>query len=381
LAVLLLLVLAGVALSPFWALQIASLLPWGQDRAEYAALAARIAAVEARPAPAAKEIDTVRSAMTGLAQRADQLDSRLAAIEQRPAPPSADVGPINSALSGLTRRVDNLEAADRPGTQIEGTVAAIRTGTQQLEQRLGAIETQLASRTASETAAAKDMQQEISRLDKADADLTNRVAVLEHEVQSQSKAELRSDGMAALLLSQMREAVEQARPFPTEFNAFIRLARDSDLTAAAEPLAEAARNGVASQAVLAKRLSELAGRLTETNEAGGETDWKAQTLARLRSLVTIRRIDGAAQTEPEMSVRAAQAALARGDLAGAVAALDPLAGANAEAARPWLQMARERLAVEGALDHLQQLLITRLGSPGAAPAKVPEEPEKTRTRS
>jgi len=35
-----------------------------------------------------------------------------------------------------------------------------------------------------------------------------------------------------------------------------------------------------------------------------------------------------------------------GDLAGAVAALESLNGADAEAARPWLLMARERLAAE-----------------------------------
>jgi hypothetical protein len=99
--------------------------------------------------------------------------------------------------------------------------------------------------------------------------------------------------------------------------------------------------------------------------------------------VTIRRIEGPSQTGSEAAVNAAQTALARGDLAGAVAALDPLTGANAEAARPWMRMARERLAAEAALDHLQELLTTRLGSaPAAAPASSPDQPsEKARTRS
>jgi hypothetical protein len=90
--------------------------------------------------------------------------------------------------------------------------------------------------------------------------------------------------------------------------------------------------------------------------------------------VTIRRIDGASQTGPEAAASGAQAALARGDLAGAVAALDPLTGANAEAARPWLRMARERLVVETALDRLRQLLGARIGSSRAAPVGVPAEP-------
>jgi hypothetical protein len=380
---LLILVLAGVALSPFWAPQIEPRLPWGENRDEYSALAARVAAVEARPVEASKGGDAVQSAISALAHRVDQLDSRLAATEKRPAPPIPDTDAINSALSVLGRRVDQLEGAGKPD------LGPIRSGVQQLEQRLAAIETQSASRMVSETAASKDMQQEVSRLGKVEGDLADRVAALEREAQSQNKAEIRADGMLALLLGQMREAIEQARPFPAEFDAFIRLARGSDLAAIAEPLAEPARNGVASRAVLVKGLTELAGRMATASEPAVNSDWREQTLARLRSLVTIRRIDGSSHAGSAGgaagAVAAAQAALARGDLAGAVAALEPLTGADAEGARPWLLMARERLAAETALDHVQELLTERLGSPpaapGAAPAKVPDEPEKARTRS
>jgi hypothetical protein len=387
LAGLLILILAGVVLSPFWAPQVEPLFPWGDNRADYAALAARMAAVEARPVAPNTGIDTVQSALSGLARRVDQLDPRLAAIEKRPAPPLPDTDAINSALSALARRVDQLEAAGKPD------LGPIRAAMQQLEQRLAAIETQSASRMASDTAASKDMQQELSRLGKVDGDLADRVAALEREAQSQNKAELRSDGMLALLLGQMREAIEQARPFPAEFDAFIRLARGSDLAAAAQPLAEPARNGVASRAVLVKGLTELAGRMAAASEPAVKSDWREQTLARLRGLVTIRRIDGSPRTGSngganggaDSAVGAAEAALARGDLAGAVAALEPLTGADAEAARPWLVMGRVRLAAETGLDHVQELLTERLGSspaaPGAAPAKVPEEPEKARTRS
>jgi hypothetical protein len=375
LAGLLILILAGVASSPFWAPQIEPLLPWGENRDDYAALAARVAAIETRPVAPSPGIDAVQSAMSQLARRVDQLDSRLAVVEKRPAPPSVDTDAINSALGALGRRVDQLESAAKPD------LGPIRAGMQQVEQRLAAIETQSASRIASETAASKDMQQELSRLGKVEGDLADRVAALEREAQSQEKPELRADGMMALLLGQMREAIEQARPFPAEFGAFIKLARGSDLAAGAQPLAEPARNGVASRAVLVKGLAELAGRMAASDPAV-KSDWREQTLARLRGLVTIRRIDDSSHTGSNGAVGAAQAALARGDLAGAVAALEPLTGADAEAARPWLLMARERLTAETALDHVQELLTERLGgSPAAAPAKVPDEPQKARTRS
>jgi hypothetical protein len=383
LAGLLILILAGVALSPFWEPQIEPLFPWGESRDDYAALAARVAAVEARPVAPSNGSDAVQSAMRALAHRVDQLDSQLAAVEKRPMPPIPDTDAVNSALNGLGRRVDQLEAAGKPD------LGPIRAAIQQVEQRLAAIETQSASRMASETAASKDMQQELSRFDKSEGDLADRVAALERETQSQNKGELRADGMLALLLGQMREGIEQARPFPAEFDAFVRLARDSDLATAAQPLAEPARNGVAGRAVLVKGLAELAGRIAAASEPAAKSDWREQTLARLRGLVTIRRIDGSSHPKSDGgfdgAVSTAQTALARGDLAGAVAALEPLTGADAEAARPWLSMARERLAAETALDHVQELLTERLGSPpaapGAAPPKVPDEPEKARTRS
>jgi hypothetical protein len=383
LAGLLILVLGGVASSPFWAPQIQPLLAWGENRDDYEALAARVAAVEARPVAPSPGSDAVQSAMGALAHRVDQLDSRLAAAEKRPAPPSVDTDAINSALGALGRRVDQLESAAKPD------FGPIRAEMQQVEQRLAAIETQSASRIASEIAASKDMQQELSRLGKVEGDLADRVAALEREAQSQNRAELRSDGMLALLLGQMREAIDQARPFPAEFNAFVRLARDSDLAAVAQPLAEPARNGVASRAVLVKGLAELTGRMAAPSDPAAHSDWREQTLARLRGLVTIRRIDGSSHAGSDGGsdgvVGVAQAALARGDLAGAVAALEPLTGADAEAAHPWLLMARERLAAEAALHHVQELLTERLGSPpvapGAAPAKVPDEPEKARTPS
>src|SRR5207248_8060488 len=130
---------------------------------------------------------------------------------------------------------------------------------------------------------------------------------------------------------------------------------------AAMPLAEPAKTGVASRAVLIARLHALAGAIATAAAPPADPDWGDKVLARLRGLVTIRRIDGASQSEPEAAVSAAERALRGGDLAGAVAALDRLAGPPAETARPWLQMARQRLAVEAALHRVEELLTARLG--------------------
>jgi hypothetical protein len=364
LAAALALVIAGVALSPFWAPAIAPLLPWGGEpqvsAAEFSALAAR-----------------------------------LDAIEKRPAPQIPDVGPIASAQSALARRVDQLEAARTPNQETEAAVAANRKGLQQLEQRVGAIETQSASRTAGEDAQMQKLQQleqrfgaietqsaahaagadaqmqklqqEAAKLGTLAADLGNRLSASEHQLQAQGGTG-RTDAALLVALLQMREAVEQARPFPAEYAAFTALAHDQpDLIAAAEPLAHAAQDGVPGRLALSTRLSELAARIASPAPPPA-ADWGTQALARLRALVTIRRVDGASQSGPEAAVSAAERALARGDLGDAVGELDRLSGANAEAAGPWLQMARKRLAVETALAHLQELVVARLTRPSETPA-------------
>jgi hypothetical protein len=341
LAVLLVVLIAGVALSPFWAPAVMPLLPWA-----------------GKPVPAGEDVAA--------------LAARVTALEQRPASPAVAVAAVKSAQAVLAQRVEGLEAAVDALRQSQQAAAALKTALAQLAQRLDAADAQSTSRAATEAADIRKMQQEQSRRGGAATDLADRLTQLERQVRAQGGAD-RSGTVLLLALLQMREAVEEARPFPDEYSVFEGLARDDPkLAAAVEPLAGAARDGVASRSVLRRRLADLSGQIAAARQPAAQSTWWAQALDRMRGLVTIRRIDDAAKTGPEAAIDAAQSALARGDLAAAVSALDPLTGPNAEAARPWLRMARERLAAEAALTHLQELLAARLGAaPGAPPAAAP----------
>jgi hypothetical protein len=343
----LVLIVAGIALSPFWAPEVAPLLPWGArpavPRPDYAAFAAR-----------------------------------LEAIERRPTPPAIDVGAIGSAQSALAHRVDQLEAARSEDRQSEAPIVSIKAGLQQLERQLGTIEAQAALREAGDAAETRKVQQELTRLGAGAAGLADRLEALEQRSRAQARAPP-PDAILLVALLQMREAVEQARPFAAELSAFTALAHDRpDLLAAIAPLGEIARDGVVGRFALAKHLAEVAGHIASATTLPPEADWEAQVLARLRALITIRRIEGAPQSEPEAALRAAEVALGGGDLGEAVAQLDRLTGASAEAARPWLRMARQRLAVEKALGRSQDLLVIRLEhpseEPGRAPADAPVKP-------
>src|SRR2546430_3746524 len=79
LAALLALGIAGVILSPFWAPEVALLLPWDArptvSANEFAALAARVRAIEMHPAPLSVDADAVKSSISSLSDRVDRLET------------------------------------------------------------------------------------------------------------------------------------------------------------------------------------------------------------------------------------------------------------------------------------------------------------------
>jgi hypothetical protein len=333
--VLLVLVLAGVLLTPYWASALTPLLPWGEKPSDrYNALAARVAALEERPVAPPIDVDAVKSAQTALAQR---------------------ITAVGDAVSGL-RQTEQ---------------AATKTALAQQAQRLDAVAAQSTAEIAGTTAAIDKLRQDLAQREVASGELTKRVDALERQVQAQDFAD-RSGAVSVLALLQMREALETAQPFPAEYAAFKEFtARDPKLAAATAPLAAAARDGVASRSVLRQRLTDLADQIATAKPPAAKPKWWARALDQLSGLVTIRRIDATGKTGPWAVIDAAQRELAQGDLAGAVAALEKLTGANAEAAQPWLQMARARLAAENALNQLQVLLTAQFARPPAGPTGPP----------
>jgi hypothetical protein len=329
---------------------VARLLPWGgaTAAARYDALAAKHAALTAKD---------------------DALAARVAALEQRPAPPTVDIDAINSAQAAVARRVAALETTVDGLRRTQEEASTTKTALGQLTQRLDKIEAQTTAQAAAEAADLQKIGQELAQRGAAANDLAGRLGALEHQVTIEGNAD-RTGPALMLALLQMREAVDEARPFPSEYAVFQQLAaRQPDLVAAAAPLANAAGSGVASRAALRERLTEVAGQAATAAAPSAKPEWWQQALDRLRRLVTIRHIDDGAKTGPEAAVAAGQSALAQGDLRGAIAEVEKLTGADAEVAQPWLRLARRRLAAETALTHLQELLTARLGAaPSASPA-------------
>jgi hypothetical protein len=391
LALLLAIVLGGVGSAPYWAPQVTPLLPWAKapSRAAdaYSRLAARLAALEAgvRATAAAavaanqendKAIAATAARLRTLAKRVTVLEAKETAA---PIVDPAQIAAMQKQLSELAKQPRPLAAPAAPATAANAPPPAELA---KLEQQMTALDARSQSRAAQLRAEIAKLKAEETRLDAVTAGLADRVPALAAELHAHRAAE-HSDAALFLGLLQLREAVAEGRPFPQEYNAFLGLVRDwPDLADAAKPLAAAAKAGVASRVVLLHRLAELAGRIAAKRPLPAKKDWRSRLAAEVSSLVKIRHLGDKDKSSPQGAVDAAQLALAHGDLGGAVAALAPLSGPAAEAARPWLDLARQRLAADTALAHLQQLMVQRVlgipaapaGPPGKAPPAAAKKP-------
>jgi hypothetical protein len=269
-------------------------------------------------------------------------------------------GAAPTAEGALAAQLEGLATAQQEAREQAGQQAV---AVQQLDRRIAALE----ARPVPPTGDIAELHAQAAKLAGAVADLTARVAALDKAARSGAAGA--TDTGLALVLLQIRGAIAAGRPFAAEYATLAALAHDrTDIAAAAAPLAEPAKAGVASRAVLAQGLRELARTISSAAApAPAASGWADAALARLRGLVTIRRIADAAPGGRQNPVAAAELALAGGDLAGAIATLDKSSGAAADAAGPWLRMARRRLAVETALQQVEALLTAHLGAAAPRP--------------
>jgi hypothetical protein len=226
-------------------------------------------------------------------------------------------------LLALSNRVAALE--NRPQPDAATAIAPVAAQVQQLGARLDQIDKQLA---------------QLARDEAANAESPRRVLMI--------------------ALASLGNAIASSRPFAAELASVEALGQNrKDWAATLRPLEAAAKAGIPSTAVLAQRFSnQIAPAILRADAAApsSQQGLGQAMLARLRGLVVIRRVDGSGTgTGPtDQAVAQAQAALDKGDLAGAVKALGALSGAAANAAQPWMKDAQQRLDAEQTIAKLSQ---------------------------
>ena len=202
-----------------------------------------------------------------------------------------------------------------------------------------------------------------------------RLARFEQEAAARQAA---ADGhLVSLVLAagELTAALGSSRPFAPALDALRGIAgEDPEIEGALARLAPFAATGVPTLDGLGARFPAAANAIVRTTPANEDSDWIDETVTRLSQLVTIRRTGGAIDPASlDGHLVEAESALHAGDLGRAIAIVEPLmpAGAEAGIAEPWLRDARARAEVDKALASLVAIVHARIGARWATSGGTP----------
>ena len=366
----LLLALVAMAGSAFlWNSNLAAARQAAQDRDAIGTLQARLAAVEARPlpppppdlrpleqkvaaidlapleqkvdaidlAPLQQKIDAIDLApleqkidaidLAPLQQRSEALDQRLTSLERKPPPQAQLTEAGQQQIAALASRVDGIAARQNLlGTGYQTDIGALRSGVQADIDKAGSSE-----------------QADIGRLQGEIGKLSGQVAALDTRAAAAAKA---GGDILALSARETRTAQLQAAAAALQAGHPV-----GNIPDAPPALARFAAKPPPTEASL--RLSFDAA--AQQAQASGQpyqdkTPFLTRLWDRAQSSLTVREGDRVIVGDAVSGVLDhARTQLDAGDLAGAVAALDGLAGPAAEAMAPWRAQAQSLLDARGAL--------------------------------
>lgn len=329
-----------------------------------------------------KNVDANRTELARLRAEVKTMGGMIEDVTDAVQPPSgnvvAEIGALKERLAALDARLGSLAVAGGSGGS--QPVAGAGDLPHRLDLIAGRVD-QLAENVKGVTA--KIDQRGIAQRDELEA-VSKRVAAVEAsraeaasvlklndritEVESMARAMVsRHDASLANLLAvvQLRAKAQDGQPFDAELRTARALADDKPaFDAKAAPFAAAAPEGVPTVAALRQGYARTATAAARAANAPAGDTLVDKTLARVAGLVTVRRIDGNAETDSVGAVLTrAERLLDGGDVAGAVKELrsiqDP---AVAAALKPWLARAEARAQLDAALSTLTADALARVAA-------------------
>jgi hypothetical protein len=272
------------------------------------------------------------AAVQALTQQVQALTERVDRLEKAPAPAAAapaDLGDLPKQVADLSARVDAL--ANRPAEPAASGAPAPDNGAAQ--QAIADMSQKVQQALAAQGARLDQLQQQ--QKDAANA-LSDRVDALE---KGAGKVAGTADRAALLTRVQAAEvallAGQKLGPIPGAPPALQRFANTAPPTDAA----------------LREEFPQVADHARGVSQPDlAQKSFLERSWARLQQSVTVRQGDDVLVGDPAAGVLAdAQAKVQSDDLQGAVAALQKLHGAAADAVAPWVDKANSLLAARAAL--------------------------------
>lgn len=340
-----------------------------------------------------QNIDANRTELARLRAEVKTLSSEVDDVTDAVSPVSGnatlEIGALKERLAAMDTRLRALSAG-APATAAPGAVASGATG--DIQHRLDLVAGRvdqlaennkaLAGKIEQKGVAQQDQVEDLAkRLDRVEATraeaasvlrLSERINAVEDVARTMAS---RHDASLANLLAvvQLRAKAADGQPFDAELRTARALADDkAAFDATAKGFADASAQGISTSAALRQGFDQVAASAARAAAAPKGNSLLDKTIARVTGLVTVRRMDGATDTQSVDSVLArAEAFLAAGDLASAVKEVESIQEpAVAAALKPWVGRAQHRVALDAALSTLTADALARV----AASANVQQPP-------
>lgn len=325
------------------------------NRAAADDLARRVGALEAKPAPAAPDLQPLAARIAALENRPvaapvdlKPLSDRIAALENRPAPPTVDLKPLSNRIAALEARppVDLKPLSDRVAA-LENKPPPPPVDLTPLEGRIAGLERKEATDAAAQAGAVAALGGQVAALlprldagDKRVAALDSRLGAAEAAAK-QAEAGLTTINERAQRLGRLQAvAVALAAGQPL-----------GDLPGAPPALAKFAHQAPPTEPAL--RLSFDAAADAAQKASQPDTEGKGlleRSWLRAQQSLTVRQGDRVIVGDAVTGVLAhARQLLDAGDLQGAIHALDALNGPAKAAMADWIGRAQSLLDARAAV--------------------------------
>ncbi len=293
----------------------------------------------------------------------DRLTDRLEALEATAQDdPSARLQRQFSAdIAEIRAEIDRLAEAQAKLAVPSAETDALANRLQAIERELGQVQNNVAREVQSATAALSAAQDEIEQL-------RQQLAAV-GESRSTDDRNIASAVGFALAAGRLQRAMDAGEPYDGVLSELRTLVTDDAAVGALlDRLSAAADAGVPTRDALTVGFPAVARAVVAAAAGDAVSGWTDRTLQRIRNTVSVRRIGPDVPGDAaEARVARAEAKLLGGDLSGAVAELDGLEGAAAEAAAAWRAGARARLNAGAAADELEALASARLRAASNGP--------------
>jgi hypothetical protein len=252
-------------------------------------------------------------------------------------------------LAALSARIAKLETAPDPQAaarldDLDKQLAAMRSD---FDFRMAALE---------RNALNSDLPRRVAALATAQAALDARTAKLERTDPSLTMRR----AAAELALVNLVRASSGSAPFAAELLTFRGLMPEA---LEADELVPISLKGAPTRVDLAGRFPDVAAKALADETGASAKSWLGRLWNNIGNLIVVRRVGDTQGADSGSILARAGSQLNRGDLAGAIAQMSALKGTARASARPWLNDAQARLAIERDTAAMANRMTTILAAP------------------